>query len=687
MNKNSSKPIRHVVAATDFTTTGSAAVEVAFQLARAHDADLTIIHAHEPVGAHYPGSAALLPELIVDQIEASARERIVEQLTEARDSLVSRSSAGSMDAPVTHVVVADGDARTVVCELALKAAADLIVIGSHGKSQVSSWLLGSVTRDVAAAAHCPVLVVKAAIADNWSGRFSKVVTGIDFSEVSSAVVDTTLRVLEKDARLTLFNSWNISPNSLDAVSTDLAGPMRTLSEQGLVWATQRLDRLREDASLETTQCDLAVRFGKPADELTKMADEQNADLLVVGSHARDDIGSKLLGTVAERVLRQAKVPVLMIPTSSLDRNRTATTEPMDGFEQLNTGSCKTYLIWSNHEAMIVDPLFERVEHYAELIRARKLSLRFVIDTHVHADHLSGGPALAAKLATTYVVHKLSNSQCASQRVVENDRLSVGKLSARVIHSPGHATDAICLQFPDRLLTGDALFIDDGGAGRTDLPGGDPAEHWDTLRKLDKLDGKLLLFPGHDYSDREFSTLAEQRINNPHFAPRTRETYIRWLGEQRLGPSAWMVDVIAANYDCEQERASIPHHVTPTCAVGGTRGEEAVEMSPRLTADELGPLLDSGEAVVIDVREPAEWNGSLGHIDGAHLVPLGLLATDLEKVEPYRDKTIVTVCRSGVRSDSAAALLGAQGFPRVFSLDGGMRAWRARTNEPWPNRPG
>ncbi|MBI2876534.1 MAG: MBL fold metallo-hydrolase [Candidatus Tectomicrobia bacterium] len=350
------------------------------------------------------------------------------------------------------------------------------------------------------------------------------------------------------------------------------------------------------------------------------------------------------------------------------------------FDQLNEGACKTYLVAdeTSQEAMLVDPVLERIEHYLRELERRRLSLQYILDTHAHADHISGASALADRTGASYVMHRNAPCRCVQVRVDEGDTLRLGALEIRLLHTPGHTQDSMTLLLPDRILTGDFLFLGQGGAGRTDLPGGDPGEHWDSLQKLQGLSDDLLVFPAHDYHGRSHSTLGEERRTNERLRPWSREAYVAWLNSLKLGPADWMKDVLQANYACAKDpRAAWIPVDAPTCEVKGTAGSVNVQLvqtiAPRMLADQLTSVTSP---MILDVREPGEFNGNLGHIQGARLIPVGQLSARLSELDAFKEREIVTVCKSGGRSATAAAILTIAGFPRASSLDGGMLAWSA-----------
>ena len=155
-------------------------------------------------------------------------------------------------------------------------------------------------------------------------------------------------------------------------------------------------------------------------------------------------------------------------------------------EQLNPHACKTYMIGieGSKGIVLIDPVIDHVNDYAEMINAKGLKLSMVLDTHTHADHISGGASLKDLFDCAYGMHINSPLKCATFRLADEFEWNLlDSIPIRVMYTPGHTRDSISLIFPDRIFTGDALFLDDGGAGRDDLPGGDPGTHWETLRKF------------------------------------------------------------------------------------------------------------------------------------------------------------------------------------------------------------
>jgi len=351
------------------------------------------------------------------------------------------------------------------------------------------------------------------------------------------------------------------------------------------------------------------------------------------------------------------------------------------FEQLNPDACRTYLIASEDtkEAVIVDPVFEEVEKYLGVLDKKGLSLKYVIDTHTHADHISASRTLNDRTGAEYVMHKNAPLRCVDIRVDEGDEIEVGGIPIKFIFTPGHTKDSMTLLLPDRILTGDVLFI--GGAGRTDLIGGDSGEHYDSLfNKLWPLDDSLLVYPAHDYHNKISSTLGEEKKKNNHFQKRGRKEYVTWMESLREPMPEWMKDVIQENYSC----AIVPGEVwkpvdEASCEVGTgamTGGVNAQDVRD-IGVDELRQILLSDDIpLLIDVRQPGEYES--GHISGAILIPIGNLVGRLGELDEYKDKKIITICRSGGRSSTAASILSQAGFNKVQSLKGGMLEWEKKT---------
>ncbi len=347
--------------------------------------------------------------------------------------------------------------------------------------------------------------------------------------------------------------------------------------------------------------------------------------------------------------------------------------------QLNGHSCKTYLVMhqDSRNAIFIDPVIGKIDEYMNLLRQEGLVLRQVIDTHTHADHISGAAALKEKTGCSYLMYDSAPATCADKKIREGDTIKLPDgITAKVIYTPGHTKDSMSLVFDEFVFTGDALFLDDGGAGRDDLPGGDPGEHWDSLQKLAALPDNLIVYPAHDYRDRIPSSLGTQKQTNPHLRTHSREEFIQYIRELTLGPADWMVDVLKANYTCTKDPNAvwIPEDA-PVCEIGGTRESEIgnIEVEHTTVTELKQKLRGKEKPVLLDVREKEELTGELGHLKGIVHIPLGTLKSRMGELDP--EKETITICRTGHRATTAAQMLKKAGFPRVSVLKGGMTEWR------------
>ena len=352
------------------------------------------------------------------------------------------------------------------------------------------------------------------------------------------------------------------------------------------------------------------------------------------------------------------------------------------FEQLNPHACKTYLIVNDNtnDALLIDPVIDHFKDYLELLKERNLKLTYVIDTHTHADHISAGSSLKDATDCEYVMHKNAPPKCVTKRVDDGDVLNINGFKINVLHTPGHTKDSVSLILDDKFFTGDFLFLDDAGAGRDDLPGGDPFEHWESLQKLESIPDSLTVYPAHEYRDRKPSSLGNQRKTNPHLKKMSKDDFAKYLDDLRLGAADWMKDVLKANYACAKDpkAAWIPVD-SPACEIKGTmeKGVNDLEVG-HISAKELKEKLDSNNSnlVLLDVREKYELNGELGHIEGTLNIPVGLLSAKLDTLEKHKNDEIVVICRSGGRATTAAQTLKKADFKDARVLEGGMIKWKS-----------
>jgi glyoxylase-like metal-dependent hydrolase (beta-lactamase superfamily II) len=178
-------------------------------------------------------------------------------------------------------------------------------------------------------------------------------------------------------------------------------------------------------------------------------------------------------------------------------------------------------------AAIIDPEVEMVEPILDYVFEHGLKPAYVVDTHTHADHVSGARELKAKTTAKIVMHEKAPASCVDIKVEDGDRLGLGALSMKFIHTPGHAKDLVSVLLPGRILSADALLI--GSCGRTDLPNGNAVRQYHTLYYTYRaLPDDLLVYPGHDYESREHSTLGEEKESNPKMLFASEEEFVEYM---------------------------------------------------------------------------------------------------------------------------------------------------------------
>jgi glyoxylase-like metal-dependent hydrolase (beta-lactamase superfamily II)/rhodanese-related sulfurtransferase len=306
--------------------------------------------------------------------------------------------------------------------------------------------------------------------------------------------------------------------------------------------------------------------------------------------------------------------------------------------------CLAYLLIdeASRAALAVDPRVDQVDRFVEALGARDARLVFALDTHTHADHLSGVRRLARRTGATVVAHDASRLKGPARRVRGGTSLELGATRVEVLDAPGHTPDSLALLAGGHLFTGDALFV--GGAGRTDFMGGSASALYDTLRALAALPDDTVVHPGHDYVGRAVTTIGEEKAGNPLLRERDRAALVARLSVT-APPPANMAVILRHNL-----------------------GEaEAAGVSP----SELQALRTQAPApLLLDVRTPLEFESE--RIEGSVSVPLDQLDARLEEIPEAAD--VVVVCRTGVRATIAAETLARAGR-RARVLDGGVVGWR------------
>ena len=331
------------------------------------------------------------------------------------------------------------------------------------------------------------------------------------------------------------------------------------------------------------------------------------------------------------------------------------------FEQIATGGCQSYLVGCNQTcgAAVIDPEASQIDRYLALAARHGLRIRYLIDTHTHADHFSATRELGRQLGVPVVMHRASPAPFVDMRVDDGELIALGKLKLRVVHTPGHTRDSMCLLLPDRILTGDTLLI--GGTGRTDLPTGDPDALYESLfNGILKLDPALLVYPAHDYKQQGHSTLERELASNARLQRRERAGFVEQMRSLDLGMPTHITEALRTNMRGGKTVAQLI--------------AEAAAKVPFMSLEEVRQRVASDErdVILLDVRERDAYEA--GHIPGARLLPRGQLELRVNQELPDPTRRILVYCEFGKVSTLAAATLRDMGFTRAVGLDGGMKAW-------------
>jgi glyoxylase-like metal-dependent hydrolase (beta-lactamase superfamily II)/rhodanese-related sulfurtransferase len=332
------------------------------------------------------------------------------------------------------------------------------------------------------------------------------------------------------------------------------------------------------------------------------------------------------------------------------------------FETFAAGGCKSYLIGceATRAAALIDPELSLIDHYLGAASQHGVHIRYIVDTHTHADHFSASRELGKTLSAPVVMHRMSPAPHASLRVDDGDMLIVGQLRLQVMHTPGHTRDSICLVGDDRIFTGDTLLI--GGTGRTDLPTGDPHELYESLfEKVLKLPPETLVFPAHDYKGRISSTIGAEIADNPRLQKRDRAEFVAMMEKLDLAAPTHLTEALRTNMNGGKTVAQLLAEA----------GAKTPFMSLATLHERIGG--NSRDLVILDLRESDAFRA--GHIPGARHLPRGQLELRVNSELPDPTVRILTCCEFGKISTLAAATLRELGYVRVAALDGGVKAWR------------
>jgi sulfur dioxygenase len=328
-----------------------------------------------------------------------------------------------------------------------------------------------------------------------------------------------------------------------------------------------------------------------------------------------------------------------------------------------TSGTYTYLLASRRggEALIIDPVLEKVDRYLQLIRELDLKLVKAVDTHLHADHITGLGALRDRTRCITAMGEQSSVDVVSMRLSDGDKLGIEGLALDVIYTPGHTDDSYSFAMADRVFTGDTLLI--RGTGRTDFQNGDPRAQYESIfGRLLKLPDETLVFPAHDYKGDTVSTIGEERACNPRLQVPSVDAYVALMNGLNLS-NPKMMDV------------AVPANVRQ-----GLAQAEIARRGWAVTAQEAQLLLGSRDVVLIDLRERSERERH-GTIPGALHAPYPALQENIQaggmlhELAAATGKRLVFYCAFGERSAMAVQAAQDVGLATACHIHGGIAAWK------------
>jgi glyoxylase-like metal-dependent hydrolase (beta-lactamase superfamily II)/rhodanese-related sulfurtransferase len=315
---------------------------------------------------------------------------------------------------------------------------------------------------------------------------------------------------------------------------------------------------------------------------------------------------------------------------------------------------------SGGEALIIDPVLEKVDRYLQLVRELDLKLVKAVDTHLHADHITGLGALRDRTHCITVMGENTKADVVSMRLAEGDKLSIEGLSMDVLYTPGHTDDSYSFLLADRVFTGDTLLI--RGTGRTDFQNGDARMQYESLfGKLLRLPEETLVFPAHDYKGDTVSTIGEEKRSNPRLQVKSMDEYVALMNGLHL-PNPKMMDV-----------------AVPSNMKIGLHQQDVARRGWALSPAQAMALIGRPDVAFVDLREQSERQKH-GSIAGALHAPYGELQDNigpggmLRELARTADKRIVFYCAFGERSAMAVQAAQDAGLLAAVHVEGGIDAW-------------
>ena len=323
----------------------------------------------------------------------------------------------------------------------------------------------------------------------------------------------------------------------------------------------------------------------------------------------------------------------------------------------------TYLLASRRggEALIIDPVLEKVDRYLTLIRELDLKLVKAVDTHLHADHITGLGALRDTTHCVTVMGEQSSVDVVSMRVSDSDVIRIEGLELQAMYTPGHTDDSYSFRMDDRVFTGDTLLI--RGTGRTDFQNGCPRAQYESIfNRLLRLPDETMVFPAHDYKGDTVSTIGEERRCNPRLQVRSVDEYVELMNNLKLSNPKMMDVAVPANQRQGLAQASI------------------AERGWAMTAERARELVGCGKTLLVDLREANERRKH-GVIPGSLHAPYADLMENLadggmlHELAVATGRRLVFYCAFGERSAMAVRAAREAGLEASWHLHGGIDAWK------------
>ena len=327
------------------------------------------------------------------------------------------------------------------------------------------------------------------------------------------------------------------------------------------------------------------------------------------------------------------------------------------FRQLfdSVSSTYTYLIGSRAggEALIIDPVLEKVDSYIKLLEQLDVKLVKVIDTHIHADHISGIAELRDRTNCITIMGDATKADVVSMRVADNEVIKLEKLELKSLYTPGHTDDSFSFMMNDRIFSGDTLLI--RGTGRTDFQNGDPYDSYNSIfERLLKLPENTLLYPAHDYNGNTVSTIGEEKKFNPRLQVNSAEEYVKIMNNLNLSNPKMMDVAVPANQQL------------------GINLERQKKING-LDVDAFNKKIKSEEYQLIDLRENNEIK-KIGTIKNSLNIPFQDFLDSIKNNSSKFNKNLLLFCAIGERSTLATQVIRSYDIFNSYHLIGGIKEW-------------